>query len=359
MGSASAVFATWLAGSIAPIARMHGFVGKGPTFRKRDGGNWVLFVVERRRLDPREAQALADDPRIQFRMNVGIVASAVRPIWRPGRDRPPGMHDITMYAPDQSLAPANGMDWHVFVADDVAGQAALTGLVNDGLGRAVASLGSTAAEAALERRLSVTGPLENLSPGGAEDLLAMADAAGDADLRARIVEALQRESVADPLDEYRGGWQPAYGEIHPAIHPKRRTRPQLERLLADLTSNRVYARRIAASRLGGWDGDPAVVDALRVALRNADPSTRGFAALSLGQVADGDAGTWREVLELALNADAGPREIGSAIVLLAALDVVARREEAVSVLDAMVARYPAWTRDLRAFRDRVAVAVAG
>jgi HEAT repeat protein len=266
------------------------------------------------------------------------------------------MHDITMYAPDQSLAPADGMDWHVFVADDVAGRAALTGLVNDGLGRAVASLGSTAADGVLERRLSVTGPLENLSPGGAEDLLAMADAAGDVDVRARIVEALQRESVADPRDEYGGGGLPAYGQIDTAIHPKRRTRRRLERLLTDLTSNRVYARRIAASRLGGWDGDPAVVDALRVALRNADGSTRGFAALSLGQVADGDAGTWRQVLDLAHSAEAGPREIGSAIVLLAALDVAARREEAASVLDAMVAMYPAWTRNLRAFRERVAAA---
>ena len=275
MRSASATFATWLAGSIAAIARGHGFVGKGPTFRKRDGGNWVLFVLEWRRLDPREAQALADDPRIQFRMNVGIVASAVRPMWQPGRDRPPGMHDITMYAPDQSLAPADGMDWHVFVADDVAGQAALTGLVNDGLGRAVASLGSTAADAVLERRLSVTGPLENLSPGGAEDLLALADAAGDADLRKRIVAALQRESVADPLNEDRGGWLPAHGHVHAAVRPTRRTRRQLELLLTDLTSNRAYARRIAASRLGGWDGDPVVVDALRAALRNADPSTRG------------------------------------------------------------------------------------
>jgi hypothetical protein len=353
MGAASSAFGAWLAASIAPIARAHGFTGNGPTFRKRDGSNWVLFAVERKRLDPAEAQAFADDPQIGFRLNVGVVVSAVRPRWQPGRDRPPGMHDITMFSLDQSLAPANGAYWHVFDADDRASQAALTDLVSNGLGRAVAGLATSAGEV-LERRLSVEGPLENLSPGGAEELLAMADAAGDAELHERIISALQREPVQDPLDHIRQGSLPRYGYIHPPWRPRRRTRRQLQRLLADLASDRVYARRKAASGLGGWDDDPAVVDALRDALRHADPWTRGFAALSLGQVADAHEETWRVVLGMAVGPESAPHEIGAAIVLLAALDPPARGEEASSALEAMAAMSPAWTRDLRAFRERVA-----
>ncbi len=261
---------------------------------------------------------------------------------------------VTMHSPDQSLAPADGADWHVFNAHEAVNQASLTDLVSTGLGRALAAIGSTGARAVLERRLSVVGPLENLSPGGAEELLAMADAAGDADLRVQIIEALHREPVPNPLDADRQGWVPPYGHIDPPMRPRRRTRRQLERLFADLTSDRVYARRIAASRLGGWDGDPTVVEALQAALRHPDSWTRAAAALSLGQVAAADAGTWREVLELAGDTESGPLEIGEAIVLLTVLNPAARREEAASVLVAMAIRKPAWTRDLRAFRERIA-----
>jgi hypothetical protein len=174
MRPASRAFGSWLAASIAPVARAHGFTGNGPTFRKRDGSNWVLFVVERRRLDPAEARAVADDPQIAFQMSVGVVVSAVRLESQPGRDRPPGMHDITMYSPDRSLIPANRGDWHVFDANDAAGQALLTSLVTRRLGRVVTALGTSSAREVLDRWLSVTGPLENLSPGGANELLAMA-----------------------------------------------------------------------------------------------------------------------------------------------------------------------------------------
>jgi hypothetical protein len=262
------------------------------------------------------------------------------------------MHDITMYTPDQSLEPPEDADWHVFNANDMTAQADLTDLVSEGLPKALAALGSASARAVLDRRLSVTGPLQNLSPGAAEELLAMADAAGDRDLPGRISEALQRDRVADPIDEYRQGWVPPTGRIDPPMRPGRRTRRQLDRLLSDLESDRVYARRRAAVRLGGWDSDPEVVGALRVALRHSDPSTRSFAAQSLGQVADSDAGTWHTVLELAGDPESGPREVGVAIVLLNALNPATRRGAAASALELIAERNPAWTRDLRAFRER-------
>jgi len=263
------------------------------------------------------------------------------------------MHDITMYSPDESLAPANGASWHVFSAIDKANQAALTKLLSKGLPRALAALGNTSAAALLERRLSISEPLENLSPGAVEELLAMAEAAGDRDFPRRISEAMLREPIPDAIDELRRGWVPPIGRIDAPLRPGRRTRRQLDRLLSDLVSDRLYARRLAASRLGGWDGDQAVIDALRVALRHRDGFTRGYAAQSLGQVADADADTWRRVLELAGDVEAGPREIGVAIVLLAALSPAARRTEAAVALEAMAIRSPAWARDLRTFRERV------
>ena len=100
-------------------------------------------------------------------------------------------------------------------------------------------------------------------------------------LRRRIVEALRRDRVPDGRDEdisatlaelreiLGPGVQvalaaepPRDGTISPPIRPGRRMARTRNGLLADLASDRVYRRRQAAWRLGGWDGDPAVVEAL-------------------------------------------------------------------------------------------------
>ena len=51
---ASDAFVAWVADEIAPIARAHGFTGKGPVFRMHDGPVWTVFALERRRKDPWE-----------------------------------------------------------------------------------------------------------------------------------------------------------------------------------------------------------------------------------------------------------------------------------------------------------------
>lgn len=336
-----------------PIARSHGLAGKGPTFRKRDGENWILFVLERRPLDPIEATELAEDPRVPFRMNVGISLTAARPSWKPSRDRPPGMHDITMYSEDRSLAPPDGDDWHIFVVDDPRREAELTRLIADGLGPGLCGLGDTSARAVLERRLSVTGPLENLSPGEAEELLAMADSAGDTALRAGIVAALDRERVPDPIDALRGGWVAPIGQIHAPIRPRRRTRRMLDRLVRDLGSDRVYQCRMAASLLGGWDREVDAVTALRAALDHPDGTTRGVAALSLGHLGDTADATWRHALALADDREVGARDVGAAIVLLSRLDPAARRADGEATRDRLRLRTPARSADLRAFMAQV------
>lgn len=353
MRRAAAAFERWLADAVAPIAHSHGLTGRGPTFRKRDGENWVLFVLERRPLDPIEAMELAVDPRVPFRMNAGISVTAV------GRhrtfNRPPGPRDITMYSEDRSLDPPDGGDWHIFVADDPRSEAALTSLIADGLGPALEGLGDTSARAILARRLSVTGPFENLSPGEAMELLAMTDVAGDTALRAEIVAALDRERVPDPIDALRGGWVPLIGQIRQPIRPRRRTRPMLERLVRDLHSDRVHQSRSAASLLGGWDGDTDAVAALRAALGHCDGLTRGLAALGLGHLADTADTTWHRALALADDAEVAPWDIGAAIVLLSRLDGGSRRPDAEAALDRLRLANPAWSPDLRAFKDQLAV----
>ncbi len=354
MGRASDAFGTWVAEVVRPIARGHGLSGTGPTFRKRDGDNWRIFALERRPIDPLEAGNLAGDRPIEFRMVVGLCATSARPQEQPRRSRPPGMRDVTMYSENRALDPPEGDDWHAFLADDPQHVAALSALVADGLGPALAGLGDTSARGILERRLPYTGPLENLSPHGAAELLAMADAAGDTGLRAEIDAALERDRVPDPMDAMRGGWVPPIGRIDPPIRPKRLTRRALDRLLTDLQSDRMNPRRIAARRLGGWEPSFDVLSALRLALDHPDAFTRASAALSLGHLRDADEGTWQRVLALADDPEDSAWDLGAAVVLLARLDLPRRRPSGEAAIDRLRALHPEWSPDLRAFKEQLA-----
>jgi HEAT repeat protein len=201
----------------------------------------------------------------------------------------------------------------------------------------------------------VTGPLENLSPGEAEELLVMADAAGDSALRNEIVVALDRDRVPDPIDDLREAWVPPIGQIHAPFRPRRRTRPMIERLVRDLHSDRVPQSRLAASLLGGWDLDTDAVTALRAALDHPDGTTRGLAALSLGHLADNVDTTWHRTLVLADDPEVSARDIGAAIVLMSRLGESHRRVDAEAALDRLRLANPAWSPDLRAFKDQLSV----
>jgi hypothetical protein len=365
--SASKAFTEWVEGSVAPLAHAHGLKGKGPTFRKRDGGNWIVFAIERRRMDPDEAQARGDDPQVEFRLELGASVPATRLAWDDRISKVPTVHDITIRSPSLALAPPDEGFWHVFDANDVQGQVRLAELIRVGLADALDAMGRVDARRILDLRLQFAGPLEDLAPGHAEELLALADDAGDVDLRNEIIEALRREptdarsqdqkraelvaELQDVFGEDEGFhvmMPPADDDIAKPWRPRRRMQKSKAKLLADLASERRYPRRRAVSQLGGWDDDPEVVIALRSALVHADAYTRLGAALSLGQVADDDPGTWRAVLDLAESAAASPSELGEAIVVLARLDLPYRRDAAVETLTRMVALYPAWTRRLRA-----------
>lgn len=364
-GRGSDAFTAWMRTSLAPIAHAEGLTGSGPVFRRRRGGNWVVFALERRRLDPFEAQEAADDPQVRFRMAVGVSVPAVRPAWMPGRTRPPGVHDITMGSPSLALWPKGGEQWHIFDADDPAGQERLAELIRAGLPSAIAALGDTGARTLLDRSLSHAGSLEDLAPGRAEELLSLADAAGAEDVRARIVAALSGPRRPDPREALR---DQAIADFTAALPPGvrvetawpirddaitrrpriRRTAKQRAKLLADLASRRIYARRWAASALGGWTGDPEIRDALRSAMGHEDGWTRIAAALSLGHLEDADEETWTLALSLAGDAGAAPSELGEALVLLARLDLPARRAGALAALASLELAHPAWTRKLRA-----------
>ena len=366
MRLASAAFRAWVETSVAPIAHANGLKGKGPVFRKRDGGNWIVFAVERRRLDPQQAVARGSDPQVEFRLNVGANIPATRAAWDDRQSARSAARDLTVHAPSLVLEPNDGEPWHTFDAGDTEGQARLTEFIRAGLGEALAALGRADAPRVLAMKLAFSVPLENLAPGHAEELLALADEAGDTELRNRIIEALKHDPVEDSseeetrrfIEEATDPFGPGVGvhvmmpprddEISEPWRPGRRLRKTKEKLLADLASDRRNARRIAATRLGGWDGDADVVIGLRGALSNPDRFTGLAAASSLGQVADSDPETWRKVLALADEADAGPSELGEAIVVLARLDLPSRTGDAVATLDRMIDRYPAWARRLRA-----------
>ena len=361
MRAASAAFLAWVETAIAPLAHANGLKGKGPVFRRRDGDGWIVFGLERRHLDPEEAMALTDDPVVEFRFNVGASLTPVRPAWDGRKANTPNQLDLTVHAPSLALQPADGDPWHVFRVGDVAGQTRLAREVETGLPTALAALGRPSARAALEQKLAYSGPLEDLAPGHAKELLKLADAAGASDLRASIVAALNRDPITPERERYADEignlfgpgvsveaiTSPADDEIWPPTRPGPRLAKTKARLLADLASDRRYPRRIAATRLGGWDGDPHVVAALRAALRHADSFTRLAAAASLGHLADDHDETWRRTLELAADAEAGPSELAEAIVLLARLDPDRRAGQAMQALDLMVERYPAWTRRVR------------
>ena len=369
--AASAAYEAWIGASIAPIAKRHGFTGRGPTFRRREGATWVVFALERRRIDPIEAAVFAGDSQIPFRVHLGVATEATRPAWRPGRSGPPGMYDIAMRAPTFALEPPEGEFWHTFDAADERGQRRLVERLASGLDDALAALGDTTMRSLLELRLAASGPLENLSPGAAEELLALADAAADPTARGRIEEAMRRAPVPDesrpsPDELYEMLQQsfpeanvmiahrvPEPGSLFPTFRPRRRTAKRRDQLLADLASKRHYPRRQAATLLGGWDGEPAVVEALRAALNHEDDWTRFAAAQSLGQLGDAEDATWRRVLSMTADAAAGPRELGQAILQLSQVRSSDRAEAGRSALAEMAARYPAWTRELLALASKV------
>jgi hypothetical protein len=368
MRAASAAYQAWVETSIAPIAHASGLSGKGPLFRRRDGDGWIVFGLERRRLDPNEATALNDDLVVEFRFNVGASLPAARPAWDDRKSTAPNQLDLTVRSPSPALEPPEGDSWYVFRVGDEDGHRRLTQLVQAGLPEALAALGSPSARAVLDQRLAYAGPLEDLVPGHAEELLKLADAAGADDVRTSIVAALRRDPVTPHQERWAEAFRdmdfgpgvtievltpPADDGIWPPMRPGRRLAKSKAKLLADLASDRVYPRRIAATRLGGWDGDDDVVSALRLALTDDDGFTRLSAASSLGHLGDAEEATWSRVLGLADDADAGPDELAQAIVLLARLDPARRTETASGILDEMVDRYPAWTRRIRGLRTRL------
>lgn len=362
--TASDAFVAWVADEIAPIARANGLTGKGPVFRKQDGPVWTVFALERRRKDPWEARKSATDPTVDFRMMAGFAIPDIRPAWDT-RKGPPGMHDLTIFAPTTVLEPAEGEFWHVFDPADDRARASLTELVRDGLPKALDALGPATARAVLDTKLTHGGPLENLSPAGAEEMLALADLAGAADVRQAIGEALTRPRVPDPerdqvlrdMDEHATEFfgpgvqvvvmrPPRDDEIEPPIAGRRRTPRIRERLIAELDDPRPEVRRLAASALGAWSGDEAVLTALRGALGNADDYARVCAARSLGHLGDPDEGTWEQTLSIAAATEAGPTEVAEAIVLLAKIDISSRRQPASEAIGSLCLRFLADTRRL-------------
>lgn len=282
-----------------------------------------------------------------------------------------GDADIARYASAPALEPSAGEFWHVFDLRDPGGATRLTDVIRAGLPQGLASLRGLSDRALLDERLAMVGSLENLSPGAAEELLALADAVSDSGTRSRIEEALKRDPVPDGREEelehamrtlqealpegvrIESHADPGPGSLMPRFKPGRRTAKRRAKLLSDLASTRIYARRQAAVLLGGWDGEPAVVEALRSALGHDDAWTRFAAAQSLGHLGDEDPETFQRVLSMVERANAGPRELGHAILQLANVDLPDRAEHARMALTSMAERYPAWSRDLRAYSSQL------
>lgn len=371
-GTASDAYTRWVRNVVAPLARANGLAGQGTVFRRRSGRTWILFALERRRIEPEEARSRAAQPLVDFRMSVGVHQPATRPAWDDRKPGPPGMYDIGARSPSRALEPQEGAWWHIFDASDPTSGDRLAEVIRDGLPKALAALGRVDARALLDRKLEWAGPLENLSPALAEELLALAAEADADDVRAAIVAALRRDPVPDAsrpsprqmLEEMQamlpglhvelaGGGPRPPGTIYPPYSVGRRVGKTRAGLLAELAGDKKSPRRIAAMRLGGWTGEAEVVKALQVALGNADRYTALMAASSLGHLGDASGGTWTLALAMVGDAAAGPRELGEAIVLLALLDLERRREPACAALAALEAEYPAWTRDLRGLRQHL------
>lgn len=362
----SDAYRSWIETKVAAIAQDFGLTGRGPVFRKRDGEVWTVFALERRRMDPWEAVASATDRVVDFRVMVGFAIPAIRPAWDT-RKGPPGMHDFTMYAPTPVLEPPDGEPWHVFDSEDSASHERLTEFIRAGLPSALESLGPPDPRAILDAKVAYAGPLENLSPGAAEELLALSDLASADDVRIDISEALGRPRVPDPdrdrfladvldssADIFGPGvrvevmWPPRDDEIHPPISGRRRTGKVRTRLIADLDADRLEVRRLSASALGAWVGDDEVIRALRRALDNDDEYTGACAARSLGHLGDADQSTWSRALEMAATTSTAPTEVAEAIVLLNRLDTEGRSRKAARVVGEMCIRFPADTRRLAA-----------
>lgn len=365
MASSSDAYRDWVAKDVAAIAHQHGLAGGGPSFRKRSGHVWTVFALERRRKDPRGAKESAGDPRTHFRMMLGFAISAIRPAWDT-RSGPPGMHDLTTLAPTTVLEPAAGEPWHVFDSRDAASRDRLTQLVRAGLPRALDALGPADAGVILGMKLQHGGPLENLRPAAADELLALADLVGATDVRREVTAALTRPRVPDPereslqavLDLSADVFGPPLhvavarsrgdDEIRPPIAGGRRTPKAREKLISELDHGRAEARRRSASALGAWTGDDEALAALRRALTNDDDYTRACAALSLGHLGDDDPATWASVLGQAAGAGTAANEVAEAIVLLARLDPGDRRAAGSEALGGLLQRFPANARRLAA-----------
>ena len=364
-------FVAWVTIVVAPIARANGLAGKGPTFRRRHGEVWAVFGLERRRRAPRAAGSAESHPMVDFRVRLGYAIPRLRPAWDT-RTGPPGVHDCTVYAPTTALEPAEVGWWHVFDPADDTAIDRLSELVRAGLPAALEALGPADPRAILDAKLPWMGPLENLSPGGAEELLALADLAGAADVRETITAALQRPRVPDPVRDRAREWSiddaaaifgPGVGvavlrpprdeEIAPPVAGRRRTPKIRTRLIGELDASSPEIRRSAASALGAWTDDEEVRRVLRTALANPDDFTRVCAVRSLGHLRDDDGGTWAQALAIAADTESGPTEVAEAVVLLSRLDA-SRREAAVAAIAGLLLRFPANARRLTGLGTLVA-----
>jgi hypothetical protein len=360
MRTAAPAYDKWLRAEFVPFAKRLGFSGRGPGFRKRSNGNWLVFDLERRRIDPREVALIHDDPRIEFRVNVGVVSPTTRPSWMPERKSArPSTREAVGRGWDEALDPHahDGSFWFVFDARDPTANARLAARLRPGIERAVAELEArgTSDRALLDFMLRSSGPLENLAPGHAEILLALADSVGDAAVRQRIVEALQRPSVPEPDLAARGLRRPGSGGLWPRLGPRRLAERALERLLTDARSDRVQARRQALALLGDVEAPPPEVAlTLRLALMTDDKTSRSIAAVSLAHQRDAAPATWHQVLELARDPQSEPLFVGTAIVLLERIDPNGRRAAAESALDGLANLKPAWLRDVAVWKTKLA-----
>jgi hypothetical protein len=92
---------------------------------------------------------------------------------------------------------------------------------------------------------------------------------------------------------------PPFVEPFP-IEPRRQSQSQLAVLQRDLGGGDFTRRNVALFHLGGWAPTAEVIETVRGALSDSDPSVRGYAVHALGHLADRDsaASMVRTALEL-------------------------------------------------------------